>query len=295
MSRIDVRWQRAWKRRFRFGRLSLDAVSQAKAYDSSRGCLVPGRHCLANAYYRVRDHEQRHLLAGPNAHMPLHLRVQRQLARRFDLHSVRHPSPPRPASGEVAGAAQERRWKMKPHRFLVAIVLAQVAFGAHAAGVPNAAAARAAIHPVGTAQEMQSWLSRVPRTRDFPADLPETLRAQSGIMVIEMSSAPGCLPCADLWWQVSRLGADHGWRVQVIAQDEAMLRSGRLGLPWVGHPVLWVRPLADPRRAVPVAIGTDHEVNLRRNIYLATKMLTGVRAAVGLRAMSKFTGIVGGR
>jgi hypothetical protein len=184
---------------------------------------------------------------------------------------------------------------MKPHRLLVTIMLAQFAFGAHAAGVPNAAAARAAIHPVGTAQEMQSWLGRVPRTRDFPADLPETLRAQSGIMAIEMSSAPGCLPCADLWRQVGRLGAEHGWRVQVIAEDEAMIRSGRLGLPWVGHPVLWVRLLSDPRRAVPVAIGTDHEVNLRRNIYLATKMLTGVRAAVGLRAMSKFTGIVGRR
>lgn len=293
MSRIDVHWQRAWKRRVRFALLSRAAVSQTKASHSSGGCLVPGRHCLGNAHYPVREHEQRHLLAGPNAHMLQHLWAQQQLSRRSDLYLVRHARPPRPASGE--GAAQERQWRRKPLRFLVAIALAQFAFGAQAAGVPNAAAARAAIHPVGTAQEMQGWLSRVPRTRDFPPDLPETLRAQSGIMAIEMSSAPGCLPCADLWRQISRLGAEHGWRVQVIAQDEAMLRSGRLGLPWVGHPVLWVRPLADPRRAVPVAIGTDHEVNLRRNIYLAIKMLTGVRAAVGLRAMSKFTGIVGGR
>jgi hypothetical protein len=71
-----------------------------------------------------------------------------------------------------------------------------------------------------------------------------------------------------------------------------MLRSGRLGLPWVGNPVAWVRPIADPNRMVPVAIGTDHSVNLARNTYLAAKMLTGVRVAVGVRAMSKFTGIV---
>ena len=72
-----------------------------------------------------------------------------------------------------------------------------------------------------------------------------------------------------------------------------MLRSGRLGLPWVGDPVVWVRPIADPDRIVPVAIGTDLLPNLARNIYLATKMLTGVRAQVGVRAMAKFTGIVG--
>lgn len=72
-----------------------------------------------------------------------------------------------------------------------------------------------------------------------------------------------------------------------------MLRSGRLGLPWVGHPVAWVRPISDPNRIIPIAIGTDHVPNLARNIYLAAKMLTGVRAAVGVRALSKFTGIVG--
>lgn len=41
-----------------------------------------------------------------------------------------------------------------------------------------------------------------------------------------------------------------------------------------------------------MAIGTDHDLNLRRNIYLAAKMFDGVRPAVALRAMSKFTGIV---
>lgn len=44
---------------------------------------------------------------------------------------------------------------------------------------------------------------------------------------------------------------------------------------------------------IPIAIGTDQPANIARNAYLATKMLTGVRAAVAVRAMSKFTGIVG--
>lgn len=185
---------------------------------------------------------------------------------------------------------------MNPRRLLPALGPMIFAIApAHATSPAQTAAARAAIHPVHSAKDMQAWLGRVSRTRTFPPDLSDTLRAQARIMVIEMSSAPGCLPCADLWQRVDRLGRDYGWKVRIISRDEAMIRSGRLGLPWVGHPVLWVRPLADSRRAIPVAIGTDHEVNLRRNIYLATKMLTGVRAAVGLRAMSKFTGIVGHR
>jgi len=71
-----------------------------------------------------------------------------------------------------------------------------------------------------------------------------------------------------------------------------MLRSSRLGLPWVGYPVAWVRPISDPARTVPIAIGTDLAPNLARNMYLAAKMLTGVRPAVAVRAMAKFTGIV---
>lgn len=72
-----------------------------------------------------------------------------------------------------------------------------------------------------------------------------------------------------------------------------MVRSGRFGLPWVGHPVAWVRPEGNEARMVPIAIGTDREGNIARNIYLAAKMLTGVRPAVGVRGMAKFTGIVG--
>lgn len=152
---------------------------------------------------------------------------------------------------------------------------------------------RAAIHPVASVNDMQAWLARVPVTRDFPSDFAATLRGQAPAFVIEMSTAPGCIPCADLWGKLSRMRAQYGWQVRTIGGEEAMLRSGRLALPWVGHPVAWVRPIQDPDRIVPVAIGTDHAPNLARNIYLATKMLTGVRAAVGVRALSKFTGIVG--
>jgi hypothetical protein len=140
---------------------------------------------------------------------------------------------------------------------------------------------------------MRAWLSRVPVTRDFPDDFAATLRGQGPAFVIEMTTSPGCLPCGDLWTKFSVLGRRYGWRVQTISGQEAMIRSGRLGLPWVGHPVAWARPIADPNRLVPVAIGTDHAPNLARNLYLAAKMLTGVRPAVGVRAMSKFTGIVG--
>lgn len=151
----------------------------------------------------------------------------------------------------------------------------------------------AAIHPVATPAAMQHWLSRVPVTRDFPPDLPTTLRAQAPLYVIETTTSPGCLPCGDLWGKLQQLRLRHGIEVRTIAGQEAMLRSGRLGLPWVGHPVAWMRPKADPNRMIPIAVGTDHAANLTRNLYLAVKMLTGVRPAVAVRAMSKFTGIVG--
>jgi hypothetical protein len=154
---------------------------------------------------------------------------------------------------------------------------------------------RAAIHPVSTSIELQAWLARVPLTRTFPSDLGDVLRAQASSLSLEMTSAQGCLPCDDLWQRLLRFNRGYGWKVHILPPDEALVLSGRLDLPWVGNPVLWVRSNTDPRRAIPVAIGTDHDMNLRRNIYLATLMLSGVRPAVGLRAMSKFTGIVAPR
>jgi hypothetical protein len=162
-----------------------------------------------------------------------------------------------------------------------------------AQAITRADAARAAVHPVASAAETRAWQARVPVTHDFPPDFDETLRGQASLFSLEMSTAPGCAPCADLWTKLLAFRARYGWQVRTISADDAMLRSGRLGLPWVGNPVVWARPNADPNRMVPVAIGTDHTVNIARNAYLAAKMLTGVRVAVAVRGMSKFTGVVG--
>ncbi|PAL24327.1 hypothetical protein CD928_05025 [Sphingopyxis sp. GW247-27LB] len=164
---------------------------------------------------------------------------------------------------------------------------------ANAQVVSREDAARAAIHAVGTTAAMNEWLSRVPVTHAFPPDFAEELRGRGSAFVVEMSTAPGCLPCADLWGKLASLGRQYGWQVRAIPAQEAMLRSGRLGLPWIGHPVAWVRPVNDTNRIIPIAVGTDHAPNVARNLYLAAKMLTGVRPAVGVRALSKFTGIVG--
>lgn len=180
-------------------------------------------------------------------------------------------------------------------RFLIGIPGIVIIAGAGvAAQTPSRQAAmRAAIHPVASKELMKAWLSRVPITRDFPDDLPATLRTPGTAWTVEMSTSPDCLPCADLWSRLGRLARLYGWQVRTISTQDAMVRSGKLGLPWVGHPVAWVRGGAAAERAVPIAIGTDHEPNLARNVYLAVKMLEGVRPAVGVRAMSKFTGIVG--
>lgn len=154
-------------------------------------------------------------------------------------------------------------------------------------------AMRAAIHPVASDAAMRDWLARVPVTKDWPPDFAPTLAGAAPAFLVEMSTAPGCIPCADLWAKLTVLGRRYGWQVRAIPSQDAMVRSGRLGLPWVGHPVAWVRPRSDPNRTIPVAIGTDHAPNLARNLYLAAKMLGGVRVAVGVRGMSKFTGIVG--
>ncbi|KMS58333.1 hypothetical protein V473_09500 [Sphingobium cupriresistens LL01] len=176
---------------------------------------------------------------------------------------------------------------------LALCVMAITAAPLGAASPSRADAARAAIHPVASEAAMRRWLGRVPRTTDYPPDFEATMRGQGSAILIEMSSSPGCLPCGDLWGKFARLKARYGISVRTIAKSEAMLRSGRLGLPWIGHPVAWLRPVGDPNRLIPIAVGTDLEANLARNIYLGVKMQTGVRPAVGVRAMAKFTGIVG--
>ncbi|CDO35943.1 hypothetical protein [Novosphingobium sp. KN65.2] len=182
-------------------------------------------------------------------------------------------------------------------RLLLPVVAAAclTALGPASPALPAARedARAAAIHPVSNIAQMQAWLSRVPVTREFPPDFAGSLRAYASAFVIEMSTAPGCVPCADLWTRLGMLRQHYGWQMRTLSREDALLRSGRLGLPWVGHPVAWVRPIDDPSRMVPIAIGTDHAPNLARNAWLAARMLTGVRPEVGVRALSKFTGIVG--
>src|SRR3546814_1906842 len=113
-----------------------------------------------------------------------------------------------------------------------------------------------------TAYEMRisDWSSDVCSSDLFTT----TPRGHGAAFVIEMTTTPGCVPCGDLWTKLTALGTRYGWQVRTIGSQEAMIRSGRLGLPWVGHPVAWVRPIADDMRFVPVAIGTDHARNLAR-------------------------------
>lgn len=175
----------------------------------------------------------------------------------------------------------------------VALAFALPPGGAAARGSPPPSSSGAAIHAAADAAAVRALIAQVPETRDFPPDFAATLHAEAPAFVLEMTTAPGCAPCADLWSRLQLLHRQYGLRIGTVSREEALLRSGRLGLPWVGHPVAWVRASADPNRIVPVAIGTDHSANLARNIYLAFKMMTGVRPAVAVRGMARFTGIVG--
>ncbi|WP_422057881.1 hypothetical protein [Sphingomonas sp.] len=237
----------------------------------------------------------------------------RQLARMLvePADELQQPSPQvtgpgRPADDGHPRSALERTSSSTYHpcgrtsRFAAALgalasgaAILCVTFKADAQPVSRGRALAAAIHPVADPATMHHWLGRVPRTRDFPSDLDATLRSQASLYVVEMTTAPGCVPCADLWGRLQQLRARFGVELRTISGQDALLRSGKLGLPWVGHPVAWVRPRRDPDRMIPIAVGTDHAPNLTRNLYLAAKMLTGVRPAVAVRAMSKFTGIVG--
>src|SRR3546814_17049027 len=92
-------------------------------------------------------------------------------------------------------------------------------------------AARAAIHPVGTTAAMNHWLSRVPVTRAFPPDFTEALRGRSSALVVEMSTAPGRVPCADLWPTHGRLGRLYGWPVRAHSAHAANQPTGPSGWP----------------------------------------------------------------
>lgn len=198
-------------------------------------------------------------------------------------------------SNDIAFGAGSRLSRRRAYRLIRAgFIIAGLTAASTAMGqtIARGQAARAAIHPVADARALSAWLRRVPVTRAFPPDFEDTLKNEAPLFLIEMTTAPECLPCADLWAHLGALHTRYGWQVRTISGNEALLRSGRLGLPWVGHPVAWVRPVADRDRVVPIAVGTDVPANLARNLYLAAKMLTGVRPAVAVRAMSKFTGIV---
>lgn len=174
-----------------------------------------------------------------------------------------------------------------------ALLLATALLPALAAAQPSRNGTGSPIRAVADVAYMQDLLSRIPETRAFPPDFSETLASAASVSMIEMTTSPGCLPCADLWSRLSEFRSRYHWQIRTINGHEALLRSGRLGLPWVGHPVAWVRPIAEPDRTIPIAIGTDHLSNLSRNAYLATKMLSGVKAGIALRGMARYTGIVG--
>lgn len=84
-------------------------------------------------------------------------------------------------------------------------------YNLHGLGESRADAARAAVHPVRTEQAMKAWLDRVPRTNVYPPDFEATLKGQGSAYVIEMSTAPGCLPCGDLWIKLGAMKARYGW------------------------------------------------------------------------------------
>lgn len=207
----------------------------------------------------------------------------------------------RPVSGVRAVISQFRGCSLQVRQFCLAFTIGCFAlWPVPAWSSPNdtrsegdVAAKQSAIHPVATPLELAAWLARIPITSVFPPDFTDTLRGQAPAFLIETSTSPGCLPCADLWAKLGELRDLYGWRISTLNREQAMLRSGRLGLPWVGDPVVWVRPIGDEQRTIPIAIGTDRLPNLERNIYLAVKMLSGVRTNIGVHAMAKFTGLIG--
>ena len=114
---------------------------------------------------------------------------------------------------------------MKRHLACTLAVFLAGASPASAQPVTREQAMRAAIHPVATEAGMRQWLARVPVTRNWPPDFAETMKGQGPAFIVEMSTAPGCVPCADLWNRLGALGQRYGWKVRTIGSQEAMLRS----------------------------------------------------------------------
>lgn len=119
--------------------------------------------------------------------------------------------------------------RVRPSAIMIACAMALMPAYVCAQGFTREQAVRAAIHPVADPRAMRAELARVPLTRQFPPDLALTLRGQSSLYVIEMTTAPGWLPCFDLWLRLSQVGRRYGWQVRTISGQEAMLHSGRLG------------------------------------------------------------------
>jgi hypothetical protein len=133
-------------------------------------------------------------------------------------------------------------------------------------------------------------LALVPVTRDFP---PTSDRAaQPGIALCDRDEHGARLHALR-----RSLGKAHITRALWLAGADHRRTGGHapFGTPGsrVGNPVAWVRPVADPNRMVPIAIGTDHGVNIAQRLSCRPDADRCPRA-VGVRAMSKFTGIVGG-
>src|SRR3546814_20097642 len=86
--------------------------------------------------------------------------------------------------------------------------------------------------------------------------------------VVEMTTSPQCAPCADLWAKLQILRRQYGVNVAVLSREKAIVRSGRLGLPWVGHPEDRKRVVSGTR--VSVRVDLDGLRILKIKLYNTT-------------------------
>ena len=85
-------------------------------------------------------------------------------------------------------------------RALLSLLCVGLALPARAQSPSRELAARAAIHPVASAAEMNVWLARVPVTRSFPPNFAEELRGAGGAFLYSgrMASSFSCSPLVEL-------------------------------------------------------------------------------------------------